>query len=195
MTIYNVMGWGKGKTTSAIGIAARALMNGEKVLFLQFLKDGKDCGIKALYTLGGEDLRFIHLTQNTQGFEKADCSDFWSGCMQAIESECPDLVIFDELNVALDYGLFKWTTDEMIDWLKLIASNCDVYITGRINNHQLRHKMIDLADIATNCYCEAHMYNRTCKKCGMDFNPHYDYCPICGSKLQKSLKAEKGREC
>lgn len=195
MTIYNMMGWGKGKTTSAIGIAARALGNNEKVLFCQFLKDGNESALKVLNSQNTNDLNFIYLKQNVEGFNLKDCSDFWNGCMEAIDNEQPDLVIFDELNVALDYNLFKYTTENMIDWIKLIGSDRDVYITGRINNHILRHKMIDLADIATNCYCEAHMYNRTCKHCGMDFNQHYEYCPICGNKLQKSLKAKVGREC
>ena len=51
MTIYNITGWGKGKTTSAIGIAARALINDETVLFCQFLKDGNDFGINVLKKL------------------------------------------------------------------------------------------------------------------------------------------------
>lgn len=192
MTIYNVMGWGKGKTTSAIGISARALMNGESVLFCQFLKDGNDLGIDALRSI---NLNFIYKKQDVKGFKLEDASSFWDECTQLIETYNPKLIIFDELNVALDYNLFKWTTDEMMNWLKLIGADHDIYITGRINNHSLRHKMIELADIATNCYCEAHMYNRTCKKCGMDFNPHYEYCPVCGCKLEKSLKAEVGREC
>jgi cob(I)alamin adenosyltransferase len=37
--IYIFTGNGKGKTTAAIGTAIRALGNGEKVLFIQFMKD------------------------------------------------------------------------------------------------------------------------------------------------------------
>lgn len=190
MTIYNITGWGKGKTTSAIGIAARALGNGEKVLFAQFLKDGKDKGVEALKLIYAGCV--VILPQGTTGFQKEDCTNFWKFCIEQIGYFNPDLIIFDELNVALDYDLIQ-NNQEVFEEIRNLS--CDVYITGRINNHKLRHQMIEIADIATNCYCEAHNYNRICKKCGMEFNPHYEYCPICGAKLSKNVKAKEGREC
>ena len=125
MKIYNVMGWGKGKTTSAIGIAARALGNDEKILFCQFLKNGNESALNILSN-HGENLNFLYLKQDTKGFELEDCTDFWNACMAMINSENPSLVIFDELNVALDYKLFDYTSDEMIDWLKALADDRDI---------------------------------------------------------------------
>ena len=191
MTIYNITGWGKGKTTSAIGIAARALANGEKVLFCQFLKGVKDSGIELLKPYQG----FYHLLQETKGYGKPDCSDFWDKCIEAIQTYKPHLIIFDELNVALDYGLFHYSVEDIIAWLKIIANQHDVYITGRINKHKLRHQMIEMADIATNCYCEAHNYNAKCTTCGSEFPKDYFYCPLCGQELTKSIQAKEGREC
>lgn len=199
MTIYNITGWGKGKTTSAIGIAARALINDETVLFCQFLKDGHDFGIEGLKYLdefiSDYNSHFKHLHQDIKGFDKADCTEFWNKCVKEIEKFHPDLVIFDELNVALDYGLFEKSNEDIISWIKHLGTDRDIYITGRINHHKLRHQMIEIADIATNCYCEAHNYNLKCINCGMEFSQNYYYCPVCGKKLTKRVTAKKGREC
>jgi cob(I)alamin adenosyltransferase len=186
-----MMGWGKGKTTSAIGIAARALGNGEKVLFCQFLKDGNDKGIEFLK----QSDNFIHLVQKTQGFKKEEATDFYHKCLQKIKEVKPNFVIFDELNVAMDYQLIKYSNESIMTDLLMINQDIDVYITGRINKHNLRHHMSELADIATNCYCEKHSYNKQCSHCGMEFNTHYNYCPICSKKLKESIKAQVGREC
>ena len=71
--IYSTYGFSKGKTTSAIGITTRALANGERVLFAQFLKDFKDGGVHFLH-----DLSNLHwITQGTDGFDKEDCRRLW----------------------------------------------------------------------------------------------------------------------
>ena len=194
------MGWGKGKTTSAIGITLRALYNKECVMFVQFLKDGQDSGLEFLNDLAEGNLykigSFIHLAQGTQGFTKENCLAFWKAVIEAIDIYQPDLIIFDELNVALDYDLFTpYTQEQMLTWLKTISANIDLYITGRINNHKLRHKMIEISDIVSNCYCESHNFNPKCKNCGMEFMENYTYCPVCGEKLTKRINGKKGREC
>lgn len=197
MTIYNVLGWGKGKTTSAIGIAARALANDERVLFCQFLKDGNDKGIDALrifaeeFSLGSLN----HIPQNTKGFTKENCTNFFNYILHLIECYEPNLIILDELNVALDNDLIDWDMKELLDTLKKIGKHHDIYITGRLNNYKIRHQMIGIADIATNCYCEAHNYNFVCSKCDMEYNQNYTYCPCCGTKLKARVQAKVGREC
>jgi cob(I)alamin adenosyltransferase len=192
LTIYNITGWGKGKTTSAIGIAARAIANNEKVLFAQFLKDGTDLGIRMLQSYHIDD--FKHIYQGTKGFKPENCELFMDKVVQETEKNHYDLVVLDELNVALDYELLDMSRAEtLIDILNSVGT--DVYITGRINKHKLRHQMMDMADIATNCYCEAHNFNPKCMNCGLEFDKPYKYCPICGKKLTKSEPARKGREC
>ena len=195
LRIYLITGWGKGKTTSAIGIAARALANGENVLFCQFLKSGIDSGIKCLsdYSrdFGGE---FKFISQNVSGFVRINCTNFWSECLKEIKEFKPALIIFDELNTALDYGLIDDNIDNLFAQLKLISRDSDIYLTGRINNYIIRHQMIEFADVATNCYCEKHHYNHLCPSCSLEFMEDYNYCPSCGEKLVPRILAKKGRE-
>lgn len=131
MTLYNITGWGKGKTTSAIGISVRALANKEKVLFVQFLKDGNDGALRYLDYFNKD---FTHIYQGTKGFTIEDCSHFWLRVRQAIKSIQPSLVILDEMNIALDNNLFERPFEEMLEEIQELSRSMDIYITGRIQS-------------------------------------------------------------
>lgn len=191
MTLYNVTGWGKGKTTSAIGISLRALANEEKVLFIQFLKDGNDGALRYLDYFNKD---FTHMYQGTKGFNIEDCSHFWLRAKQAIRNIKPSLVILDEMNVALDNNLLGKPFEDILEEIQDLSKGMDIYITGRINNHYKRHKMFEISDIATNCYCEVHSYNARCIECDKEYPRDFTYCPVCGRKLVQKDKARKGRE-
>lgn len=192
MVMYNITGWGKGKTTSAIGITARALANKESVLFCSFLKDGNDGALQLFSDMFR--FNFRHLKQGTEGFTLEDCTRFYNECMDEIERFDPDFIVFDELNVALDNNLIDDDILSIQTELIKLSLDRDIYITGRINNHELRHQLMFLADIASNNKCEAHLYNRTCSSCGMEYRQDYIYCPSCGTILSDRLQAKKGRE-
>lgn len=198
MTTYNITGWGKGKTTSAIGIAARALMNNERVLFVQFLKDRVDLGIKALERLNQNDFynHFLYLPQGTRGLVKEDCTKFWEDIKQVIDRGGYNLIVLDEFNVAIDHDLIDEPINEIITYLKMQGlKGVDIYITGRLNNHKIRHQMLAASDVFTNCFSGKHVFNKGCNSCGMEFSRHYEYCPMCGVKLDGGIEAKAGREC
>jgi cob(I)alamin adenosyltransferase len=110
-------GSGKGKSTAAFGLALRALGQGLKVLILQFMKGRKNIGeIKALSRTGlpveikqfGRDVFFksrtcelIDIYLATQGL-----ATFY----EAMESGRYDLIILDEIIMAVDFGLLKLET-------------------------------------------------------------------------------------
>ena len=50
--VHIYTGDGKGKTTSAVGLAVRAFGRGMRIIFAQFLKDGVSGEIKILNELG-----------------------------------------------------------------------------------------------------------------------------------------------
>ncbi|MBQ1895277.1 MAG: cob(I)yrinic acid a,c-diamide adenosyltransferase, partial [Clostridia bacterium] len=56
--IHIYFGEGKGKTTAATGLAARAAGSGMKVLFVQFFKDGSSGEVKSLKAL--ENITFLY---------------------------------------------------------------------------------------------------------------------------------------
>lgn len=187
--IYCHTGFGKGKTTAAIGLALRALANNEKVLFVQFLKDGNDGAIKELKKYEN----FTHIAQGTKGIKLEDCTKFYEKTLDytCSDTEEYDLVIYDEINVAMDYNLLD--TPRVIK--DLPYNVYDICITGRVNNHSLRHKLYEISDIATNFYCETHKFNKVCSNCGIDYSNKFVYCPACGKKLPKSKEFRVGREC
>jgi cob(I)alamin adenosyltransferase len=106
-------GPGKGKTTAAMGTALRAVGNGMRVLMLQFLKGSWHYGeLDAVQAFGQN---FV-LKQMGRGFVKVggaetDPEDIrlveaaWAEAREAILSGEWDMVILDEINYAIGYGM------------------------------------------------------------------------------------------
>src|SRR5947209_17023560 len=106
-------GPGKGKTTAAMGTALRAVGQGMRVLMLQFLKGSWHYGeIDAVQVFGN---KFV-MKQMGRGFvkvgaEKPDPEDVkmveqaWADGERAMQSGEWDLVVLDEINYAISYGM------------------------------------------------------------------------------------------
>src|ERR1700693_4497581 len=106
-------GPGKGKTTAAMGTALRAVGQGMQVLMLQFLKGSWHYGeLDAVEAFGD---KFV-MKQMGRGFvkvgaEKPDpgdvrmVEDAWAAAEKAIQSGEWDLVVLDEINYAISYGM------------------------------------------------------------------------------------------
>src|SRR6201992_4290302 len=106
-------GPGKGKTTAALGTALRAVGCGMKVLVLQFLKGSWHYGELDAVKMFGPN--FV-LKQMGRGFVKVGgaetdpedvrmVEEAWSEACAAIESGDWDMVILDEINYAIGYGM------------------------------------------------------------------------------------------
>src|SRR5215831_12585478 len=106
-------GPGKGKTTAAMGTGLRAVGNGMKVLMLQFLKGSWHYGeLDAVKAFGDKYV----MKQMGRGFvkvgaEKPDAEDVrmveaaWTEATEAIQSGDWDVIILDEINYAISYGM------------------------------------------------------------------------------------------
>ena len=155
-------GPGKGKTTAAMGTALRAVGNGMKVLMLQFLKGSWHYGeLDAVQAFGSN---FI-MKQMGRGFVKVggaetDPEDIrlveeaWEEARAAIYSGEWDMVVLDEINYAIGYG--------MLDPEKVAATLLErpemvhVILTGR-NAHP---KLVEIADTVTEMREVKHAYQK-----------------------------------
>jgi cob(I)alamin adenosyltransferase len=155
-------GPGKGKTTAAMGTALRAVGNGMRVLMLQFLKGSWHYGeLDAVKAFGDN---FV-LKQMGRGFVKiggaeTDPEDVrmveaaWEEAREAILSGEWEMVILDEINYAISYG--------MLDPAKVAATlgerpeMVNVILTGR-NAHP---SLVEIADTVTEMRQVKHAYEK-----------------------------------
>jgi cob(I)alamin adenosyltransferase len=112
--IVVITGSGKGKTTAALGMALRATGHGMKVCIIQFMKGGMHSGeldgIKKLapdieiYMTGKG---FCEIMGDSRPFEehKADAQEALNLAEEKMASGKFDVMIFDEINIALKLGL------------------------------------------------------------------------------------------
>ncbi len=155
-------GPGKGKTTAAMGTALRAVGNGMRVLMLQFLKGSWHYGeLDAVESFGGNWV----IRQMGRGFVKiggaeTDPEDIrlveaaWEEARQAILSGDWDMVVLDEINYAISYG--------MLDPALVVATllerpeHVHVLLTGRSAHPSL----VEIADTVTEMREVKHAYQK-----------------------------------
>ncbi len=144
-------GDGKGKTTAAMGLALRCAGHDKKVLVTQFLKDGTSGELKALAAVPNV---FILPSPAVQGFifqmddrEKAQTAArlnaFTEEILRVVSEERPDMVILDELNVAVACGMVQESQGRRL--VEGALSYAEVVCTGREAPSWLR----DRADYLT----------------------------------------------
>lgn len=153
-------GAGKGKTTAAIGQAMRACGHGLKVIMIQFMKGRinygelhiaellpnftiEQYGLETFVEKGNptkEDLRLAR-----KGFNRAK---------KAIQSGEFDLVILDEINVAVDYGLIP--LEEVLELMEKKPKTVELILTGRYAHPQIAR----FADLVTEMVDIKHHYEK-----------------------------------
>ena len=155
-------GPGKGKTTAAMGTALRAVGSGMRVLMLQFLKGSWHYGeLDAVQAFGD---KFV-MKQMGRGFvkvgaEKPDpedvkmVEDAWAESVRAILSGDWDVVILDEINYAISYGMLD--PAKVVETLRARPEMVHVILTGR-NAHP---SLIEIADTVTEMKQVKHAYEK-----------------------------------
>ncbi len=144
-------GNGKGKTTAALGMALRAWGQGMKVLILQFIKGGWKYGeLKAAEKLGPG----FEMYQMGEGFIKGATDQGLEGhraaaqkaleeARKAVGEGKHDLVILDEINYAVHYGLVDLA--DVLEIIRTKPAGLHLVLTGR----NAAPEVEELADLVT----------------------------------------------
>jgi cob(I)alamin adenosyltransferase len=165
-----ITGNGKGKTTSAFGQALRAIGQGYKVCMIQFMK-----GRKYGEVIAGEkylpDLTFYQfgldsfvMRDNPAGVDVELARQGFAKAKEVVSSGQYDMVILDEINVAVDFGLIP--EEEVLQMIKNKPPNVDLLLTGRYASEKLR----EIADMVSEVTEIKHHYSAGIKdRAGIEY--------------------------
>ncbi|MDO9558802.1 MAG: cob(I)yrinic acid a,c-diamide adenosyltransferase [Syntrophales bacterium] len=158
-------GDGKGKTTAAIGQALRSVGHGSRVLIIQFMKGKKygevlasekylagmltmvQCGLDSFVMKNDPAPVDIELAR--QGLALAK---------KAVASGDYQMVVLDEINVALDFKLVE--LEDVIEIIKTKPVSLDLVLTGRYAPADV----IELADMVSEVREIKHHYAQGIKE-------------------------------
>ncbi len=158
--IHIYTGNGKGKTTASIGLAFRATGQGFKVYMIQFMKGGIDYG-ELLHVENCPNFEIKQFGRpgfvNKENPEKIDI-DFARQALEyadkIIKSGEYDVVILDEINVALEWKLID--IDDVISLIKEKPGEVELVLTGRY----APEKIIEIGDYVTEMVEVKHPYSK-----------------------------------
>ncbi len=158
--IHIYTGDGKGKTTAAVGLTVRAIGNGLKVFFVQFIK-GAHTGEIEIFQKFPE---LVEVYRCSTGFiyENPDNSQIETvrKCLKEVEEKIKennyDMIVLDELSVALSTGLISRSDAERLIQL---SENAEIIITGR----NAPEWLIERADLVTEMKKLKHYFDRGIK--------------------------------
>ncbi len=128
-------GNGKGKTTAALGLALRAAGHNWRVLIVQFMKGDPEYGeVKAVRFVPGIELHQFGLkTFVKRGSPDEEdvrlAKEGLEFAQVAIRGGRYHMVILDEVNVAIDYGLLS--LGEVLQLVKECPQEVELVLTGR----------------------------------------------------------------
>lgn len=160
-------GEGKGKTTAALGLAVRAWGSGLRVLILQFIKGGQHYGeLDAIRALKGvRDT--IEVRQCGLGFTRRDekrkaehiaaAKEALREAEREITSGAWDIVILDEINYAVKFGLLS--AEDVLAVVRAKSPTLHLVLTGR----DARPEIIEAADLVTEMKLVKHPFEKGIK--------------------------------
>jgi len=144
-------GEGKGKTTAALGMAMRGIGYGYQTLMIQFIKGSWRYG-----ELDAADMLapFLDIVPMGKGFirfdregpdaeDRAAVFEAWEFAKRQMAVDKYDMIILDEINYVIDYGLLP--VEDVVEALRSKPDQLHVVLTGR-NAHA---DVIAEADLVT----------------------------------------------
>jgi cob(I)alamin adenosyltransferase len=156
-------GDGKGKTSAAFGLALRAIGRGLKVYVIQFIKGGFDYGeLYVVDKLPNITLRAFgrgkFVTQQPPGEEDVRLAEeAFQLAKKIVESGKYDMVVLDEINVALNLKLIS--LEEVLELIRRKPRHVELVLTGRYAPEQI----IEAADLVTEMREVKHPFKKGCQ--------------------------------
>ncbi len=144
-------GNGKGKSSSAFGMVARALGHDMKVGVCQFIKSRTDTGEEAFFNQQENcDWHVLGdgFTWDTQNREKdiATSEKGWKIAQEMLQNPEYDLVVLDELTYLLNYKYLD--NDTVLNDIQSRIKKQHVVVTGRAASDLLKEKADTVSEIA-----------------------------------------------
>ena len=146
-------GDGKGKTTAAMGCALRILEHGGKAGVVHFFKPPTRYAVHRtgfkVWSFGGGFTWKAARKENLKAAQRA-----WKKCCELLKDPKYNLVILDELHIALRHKFLK--VSDVVKALKRKRPGQHVILTGR----GAPQAIIRLADLVTDMRCVKHPFQR-----------------------------------
>lgn len=155
-------GDGKGKTTAAVGLAARAAGSKMKVLFVQFRKTEFSGERHTLSHTENVSITFcpieLELTYEMDDKEKAQASKIFrtlfDSAVTTALTEKYDMVVLDEIFAAINAGMLN--EGEVYEFITNAPTSMEIVMTG----HDPSPQFINAADYVTEFKKIKHPYDR-----------------------------------
>jgi len=153
-------GDGKGKTSAAFGLALRAIGRGLKVYIIQFIKGGFDYGeLYVVNELPNLTLRAFgrgrFVTAKPPEAEDVKyAQEAFQLAKEIVLGGKYNLVILDEINVALDLKLIR--LEEVLKMMKSKPRKVELILTGR----HAPNEIVEAADLVTEMKEVKHPFSR-----------------------------------
>lgn len=154
-------GSGKGKTSAALGLALRAAGAGQKVYIAQFIKGGGSSEFKSLKKLKNVKTQALGKGCFIKGKPKKEdlklCKKGINKIKKILLSGEYDIVILDEINIALHYKLIG--LDDLLCLIKLLPRSTELILTGR----HAHPEILNIADLVSEIREVKHYYRKGIK--------------------------------
>lgn len=153
-------GDGRGKTSAALGIALRAAGHGLRVHVIFFMKGdfpyGEQKVLSTLTNVSFERFGFTRFVNpnSVQQEEKEEAQKALEAAHRAIISKKCDVLILDEINVAIAWKLLD--IEKAIKLIEAKPENVELILTGRYADPRI----IERADLVTEMVNRRHPYDR-----------------------------------
>lgn len=168
-TVQVYTGNGKGKTTASLGAALRAAGHGWRVVMIQFMKGRLYGELISSSELGGLIIEqygrdeFVD-PMNPEQVDVDLARKGWDRAKELIYDEKIDMLILDEINVAVSFGLIS--VKDLAEFIEKKPERLELILTGRYADE----KIIELSDTVTEMKEIKHHYRQKIKsRKGIEF--------------------------